>query len=330
MRLTSEPKPIKIRIVSGGEEHSSLDSLLHCFCVSDLQKVDKQLLQWLMRQGEQGIKIADKLEKFPDWTNASAVEDYFRIYGAFFPKLIEENKIDSLYQLLTFWYDKPEFKKNVDYLVHLSFGKENAITLFCYKHEIEGLTNDWIEVLSEIPFAKDIVDDLIKKKVLASRTRFYPDLDSRERMRRVTDYWCYGGTLDLFDMKDENARQRNLELKVFINNSKSVCSQKSFPKIHSKMLPEVRDADFENRSCFYKFMEGDFLFCAKVFILLLFEIHEKWDHLRQWRKELVNCYPPAAFMVNQADCPSLRATNFKMKSFAQQVENFVCYHLFEY
>lgn len=37
MKLISKAKPVKIRIKSGGEEHSSLDSLKRNFNISDIQ-----------------------------------------------------------------------------------------------------------------------------------------------------------------------------------------------------------------------------------------------------------------------------------------------------
>lgn len=338
MRLTSDPKPIKIRIVSGDEEHSSLDSLLHCFCLPDLQKVDKQLLHWLMRQGEHGLKIVDELSKVPNWANATTVADCFRIYSAFFPK-IKENKFGSLLELLEFWYGKSEFKKNTDYLIRLSFRKDDDITLFCYNHKIEGLTNDWFEVLKDIPSAKQIVEAVLKeeekefqKRVLANRKRFYPRAEYERWMRDITSYWNYDSEFNLFG-KDKEGMQRNAELKYFIIKCKTLCDYKGnmpFYSVQSHLLPQVHDADFLSIRQFYEYMEKDFLFCAKVFVLLLFEIKENWNHIQLWRKELVSCYTPAAYMVADSNCPSLKASDFKFLGLKRQIEFFVCYHLFEF
>lgn|GEM_PF-6687147 len=89
MKLSSTPKPVRFRIESGGEEHSSLDSLKHNFCIEDLQKIEKQLHNWLKRQGEEGEKIAHRLEAMPNGlSNCSSLDDYFSIYQVFFFDII--------------------------------------------------------------------------------------------------------------------------------------------------------------------------------------------------------------------------------------------------
>lgn len=54
MRIIAKAKPIRIRIKSGGEEHSSLDSLRQNLCVQDLWPLvkDKRLSRWLRQLGE--------------------------------------------------------------------------------------------------------------------------------------------------------------------------------------------------------------------------------------------------------------------------------------
>ena len=343
MRLTSEPKPVKIRIVSGGEEHSSLDSLLHCFNLPDLQKVEKQLLQWLMRQGEQGNRIADELSRFPDFAATSTIEDYFKIYCFFFPKLIEENNIHSLFQLLKFWYGKTEYAKNAQFIIKFAFEKDEEITMFCYEHHVEGLTNDWMNVLKRIPSAKHIVEDVLQTKktefqkiVVANRKKLYPKVEYSEWMRWITDYWDHGETPGWgweWHLFDYDKRQQEIELKQFINQCKSIFRNGyslSFYQIKSKLLPNIHDADFENQDCYYKQLEVDYLFCAKVFILLLFDIYRKRDNLKEWKRELVKVYLPAAYMLKQKKCAVLESSNFSGKSFEHQVYFFVCDHLFEF
>ena len=48
MKLIAKAKPVKIRIKSGGEEHTSLDSLKRNFNISDIQPLlDGRLVRWL-------------------------------------------------------------------------------------------------------------------------------------------------------------------------------------------------------------------------------------------------------------------------------------------
>lgn len=62
MKLQSTPKPVRFRISSGGQEHSSLESLLSCFDYNELKSLKSQLIQWLERQGPKGNEIAGQLE----------------------------------------------------------------------------------------------------------------------------------------------------------------------------------------------------------------------------------------------------------------------------
>jgi hypothetical protein len=89
MKLTSDPKPVRFRIMSGGEEHSSLDSLRHNFSIDDLKIIENQLLRWLKRQGKEGEQIAKRLEVMPNGlSNCSSLDDYFSIYQVFFFDII--------------------------------------------------------------------------------------------------------------------------------------------------------------------------------------------------------------------------------------------------
>lgn len=62
MRIIAKAKPIRIRIKSGGEEHSSLDSLRQNLCVQDLWPLvkDKRLSRWLRQLGE--VELAHDID----------------------------------------------------------------------------------------------------------------------------------------------------------------------------------------------------------------------------------------------------------------------------
>ncbi len=131
MKLTSTPKPVRFRIMSGGEEHSSLDSLRHNFCVDDLKIIENQLLRWLKRQGKEGEQIAKRLEVMPNGlSNCSSLDDYFSIYQVFFFNIISSfsNNIDKMAKWpcfskkgtlrdLYFWFkESGKYKKNLSRL----------------------------------------------------------------------------------------------------------------------------------------------------------------------------------------------------------------------
>ena len=63
MELIPKAKPVKIRIKSGGEEHSSLESLKRNFNISDINPLlDGRLARWLRQQGESAL--ADATSQF--------------------------------------------------------------------------------------------------------------------------------------------------------------------------------------------------------------------------------------------------------------------------
>lgn len=52
MKIIAKAKPVKIRIKSGGEEHSSLESLKRNFSFKDIEPLlDGRLSRWLKQQG---------------------------------------------------------------------------------------------------------------------------------------------------------------------------------------------------------------------------------------------------------------------------------------
>ena len=117
--------------MSGGEEHSSLDSLRHNFCIDDLKIIENQLLRWLKRQGKEGEQIAKRLEVMPNGlSNCSSLDDYFSIYQVFFFDIISSfsnnnekmakwpcfSKKGTLRDLYFWFKESGKYKKNLSRL----------------------------------------------------------------------------------------------------------------------------------------------------------------------------------------------------------------------
>ena len=62
MKLIPKAKPIRIRISSGGKEHSTLQSLLECFRVGDVRPLLENgvMLKWLNQIGESKLYVKIK------------------------------------------------------------------------------------------------------------------------------------------------------------------------------------------------------------------------------------------------------------------------------
>ena len=110
MKLIPKAKPVKIRIKSGGEEHSSLDSLVHNFNVSDIEPLlDGRLVRWLKQQGES--ELAEVVNGI-DASSLQTVHGLMYLMKIFFSEYIEKNGINDLVALTESWLRSPFYRKN--------------------------------------------------------------------------------------------------------------------------------------------------------------------------------------------------------------------------
>ena len=65
LKFSSKAKAVRIRIKSGGEEHSSLGTLCENFCVDDILEIlaDGRLERWLERQSDNADSNYSKVVK---------------------------------------------------------------------------------------------------------------------------------------------------------------------------------------------------------------------------------------------------------------------------
>lgn len=156
MKLIPKAKPVKIRIKSGGEEHSSLDSLLHNFNVSDIKPLlDGRLVRWLKQQGEKALADIINEVKVTKLDTSQGVMDLIKI---FFPKYIESNSIKDIQKLIECWLKSAVYRKNGEHLFSYITGqlsndfsndKENlALIKYLYKNRVElGChSQDWYSI----------------------------------------------------------------------------------------------------------------------------------------------------------------------------------------
>lgn len=153
MKLIAKAKPVKIRIKSGGEEHTSLDSLMKNFNISDiLPLLDGRLVRWLKQQGEN--ELADIIVKI-DVSQLNTLQGVMNLIKPFFDEYLERNSIKNVLTLLEYWL-KSSYKKNGEYLFQylvwdLCFLNENGddkyldILKYLYKNKenLEYPTCDW-------------------------------------------------------------------------------------------------------------------------------------------------------------------------------------------
>lgn len=105
MKLIARSKPIRIRIMSGGEEHFSLDSLRRNFSVQDVFPLikDKRLVRWLKQQNQEELaKSVDALE-FNEQLDDSVC---FKVLELFLEQDVQEANATDIYTLYAYWLSK--------------------------------------------------------------------------------------------------------------------------------------------------------------------------------------------------------------------------------
>ncbi len=149
MKLIPKAKPVKIRIKSGGEEHSSLDSLKRNFNISDIQPLlDGRLARWLKQQGEN--ELANVISEV-NAESLNTLQGVMNVMQIFFKDYIEANGTNDLLNLIKHWLDSPYYHKNGENLfsyitVKLYDNPESLeITKYLYKHrrELKTPSCDW-------------------------------------------------------------------------------------------------------------------------------------------------------------------------------------------
>ena len=154
MRIIAKAKPIQIRIKSGGEEHSSVDSLRQNLCVQDLCPLvkDKRLSRWLMQLGE--VDLAHAIDALS--VGQLDVFTYFKILFLFFKDELYAQCVMDLYALVSYWHDS-EIKMSKNYKSLLKFllsQYEGAKYLFDhYPNEIS--VSEWWNVFCKFQSYED-------------------------------------------------------------------------------------------------------------------------------------------------------------------------------
>ena len=173
MTLTPKAKPIRIRIVSGGEEHSSIETLRDNYSLDDIlpRVKDGQLYKWLKRVGE--IKAAETAEKLKDHdidansksmveltsvifnTTSTNIEELLELWHRKYPKSFLNNIKNNI----------PALKSYCENLQNISEARE--LYSSCNDENSKMALKDWqnifVTILKKLPL-KAVLDDFKKHK----------------------------------------------------------------------------------------------------------------------------------------------------------------------
>ena len=164
MKLIPKAKPVKIRIKSGGEEHSSLDSLKRNFDIHDIQPLlDGRLVRWMKQQGEN--ELADMVSKV-DASVADSIHGVMYLMKIFFAEYIERNNINDVLELIKLWLKSSSYRKNGEnlfyYITEELYNDSGSLdtTKYLYKHkdDLNCPVTDWYFVFTLRENEKDKSD----------------------------------------------------------------------------------------------------------------------------------------------------------------------------
>lgn len=176
MRIIAKAKPIRIRIKSGEEEHSSLDSLRRNLCVQELWPLikDHRLSRWLRQLGE--VDLAHDIDALSE--SQLDFSTYFKVLLLFLKDDLVGRHVTELYTLFSFWHDCEKRKsKNYDSLRKYLLSTYEGAKFIFKQYPEEVSDGEWWVVFSKFENEED-PEFLFKQGKLAFEgfTNFDKDL----------------------------------------------------------------------------------------------------------------------------------------------------------
>lgn len=152
MKIIPKAKPVKIRIKSGGEEHSSLESLKQNFSVEDIfPLLDGRLERWLRQQGCD--QIADDVKIFGEMS-IETDESLFSFIKCFFNEELQHLDVKTPIQLEEYWSKIPYYKKDSECLYKYLLRRNSAAAKYLYNNHLIKDVN-WFEIFSNFESEED-------------------------------------------------------------------------------------------------------------------------------------------------------------------------------
>lgn len=154
MRIIAKAKPIRIRIKSGEEEHSSLDSLRRNLCVQELWPLikDHRLSRWLRQLGE--VDLAHDIDALSE--SQLDFSTYFKVLLLFLKDDLVGRHVTELYTLFSFWHDCEKRKsKNYDSLRKYLLSTYEGAKFIFKQYPEEVSDGDWWVVFSKFENEED-------------------------------------------------------------------------------------------------------------------------------------------------------------------------------
>lgn len=152
MRLIPKAKAVRIRIKSGGEEHSSLDSLKRNFDLSDVRVLlDGRLSRWLKQQGEHDL--ASKIESSD---KENLIKDDFALCKLFFDTEIN-NIFSNIHSFADYCIGDSNYRKTgINLLRSFVFTDFNFAKNIYTTYGLDYFSSkEWIAIFSRYEYLND-------------------------------------------------------------------------------------------------------------------------------------------------------------------------------
>lgn len=145
---TPQAKPVKIRIMSGGEEHSSLDSLLHHFDIEDVcSLLDGRLSRWLKGQNEQELaEYIESIENKEPYNDNRKVDIIKRLF-------VKEDmpECHTLLDVAEWWRKTTDYSANCQLLYQYivkTCDAEELLKIYEKKDDLPYI-NNWLDFFEQ-------------------------------------------------------------------------------------------------------------------------------------------------------------------------------------
>lgn len=155
MRMVPKAKPVKIRIKSGGKEHSTLESLKQNFAIQDIiPLLDGRLERWLRQQG--CCDLAETISKY-DASSLNSEQSVLDFVKSFYGEELQGLEINSLSDLADIWIKSLCRKRSGEQLYLYQINKDLNIAKNVYYNGISlsDYNVNWFDVFSHFDVSND-------------------------------------------------------------------------------------------------------------------------------------------------------------------------------
>lgn len=273
MKLSSKPKPVRIRISLGGIEHSTLESLKENITPEILDFTDGRLQRWLERQNE--VVVLDKIKNINRSIDKGDNANLLELYKVLLNNADKKNLLDFIYE----WgNDDKRSKELAKYILKTNLDAFPG--LFDYHFRLFQST-EWEEILlphddseSEFKLAKECykIDELIVAERLLLRIKERGDCSEADKF--YTEKYVQNRRLfamnpeeELQEIADDWSKYKKLKIvpnSEYFNKEKQIFE---FIKACNEVFPPEQEigASFNRKNEYPKkfpineFVERDFL-----------------------------------------------------------------------